>query len=459
MQLFKQNSVVSYLIETRILSGGIWVLSGKICLAFFGLLTNALLARLLSPEEMGAYFLTLSIVSLSAMFSSMGLNRSIVRLVAESIGLNKYGSARVAIVKTLKIAVVASSVVAALFFFGFGKWLSINVFHSRLIQNVIGIAALWIIVQTSQGIISDTFRGFNYIWLATVFGGLIRSFLASMFFAVLWIYQGHSNLSEVLIFALAAGTTSVAIASLILRNKLSNRNVDTTSIGFREIIRISIPMWITTLGIFALVQADLWILGAFRTQSEVAVYGVALKFVGLMAMPLFVAEAVVPPLIARLYALGKRKELEKSLRLTSSLAVYPTFFMLLGLLLFAEQVLRLLYGQFYGQGASILRLLCLGQAASVYAGCSGFTLMMCGYEKHMMTISITCGLLNLIGCLLVVKLFGPIGLAMVASGTLIFQNILMLAFTKRYVGVWTHATANPLSLLKTEQTTKMANGA
>jgi len=41
----------------------------------FGIVTTGLLARMLSKQELGAYFLALSIVSLGAVVGSLGLPR------------------------------------------------------------------------------------------------------------------------------------------------------------------------------------------------------------------------------------------------------------------------------------------------------------------------------------------------------------------------------------------------
>lgn len=79
------------MLGSRLLSGGVWVLGGKVFIAASGLLSGALLARLLTPRELGAYFLAYSIVLFGSMLGSLGLQGAATRLVAQSLGLGLYG--------------------------------------------------------------------------------------------------------------------------------------------------------------------------------------------------------------------------------------------------------------------------------------------------------------------------------------------------------------------------------
>ena len=77
---------ISSLSKERILSGGLWAFGGKAAMAPTGLASNVLLARLLSPQDLSAYFLAFSVVSFGAVLGSLGLGQTVVRLVAESLG-------------------------------------------------------------------------------------------------------------------------------------------------------------------------------------------------------------------------------------------------------------------------------------------------------------------------------------------------------------------------------------
>jgi O-antigen/teichoic acid export membrane protein len=63
---------------------------------------------------------------------------------------------------------------------------------------------------------------------------------------------------------------------------------------------VSWPMWVTNITLFVGTQTDIWIVGAFRSQEEVAIYGAAVKLVLMVALPLQIVSTVVPPLITEM---------------------------------------------------------------------------------------------------------------------------------------------------------------
>lgn len=62
---------------------------GRLGGAVIGLVTNGLLARMLSPPEFGAYFLVLSTIALGALVGSLRLPKTVVRFIAENMALDQ----------------------------------------------------------------------------------------------------------------------------------------------------------------------------------------------------------------------------------------------------------------------------------------------------------------------------------------------------------------------------------
>ena len=80
-------------LKRRLLSGSIWAVAGRFGGAIIGIVTSSLLTFILSPEEVGAYNLALSIVSFGALVGALGLPKTVVRLVAENMALDRPGCA------------------------------------------------------------------------------------------------------------------------------------------------------------------------------------------------------------------------------------------------------------------------------------------------------------------------------------------------------------------------------
>ena len=435
------SSVDISLLKRRLISGGAWAFGGKVVTVISSLAVNILIARLLTPEEMGAYFLTFSLVSVAAMIAQLGLSQTVVRLVAESIGTGKPGRALTTIRIVFRFGAIGSLIMAGILACGTGAWIARVVFDSTIMAGVILLASLWVIVRACQNLLAESFRGFHDIRLATIFGGMATSVLSTLLFGGLWIWQGQANLSQVIVLALVAGSTSSLIAGILLHRKVKPlQGQESVPLYGRDVLHIAWPLLVTNLMRFALAESDLWILGAFRPQEEIAIYGAARRLVQLVTISLFIVNAVVPPLIAEMYAKGKKQELERALRITATVAGIPAFGVVLVLIIFSDPILGLVYGNFYRAGSTVLILLSVGQLINVWAGSCGLTLIMTGHQAILMWVTALCGFVAVCGSLFLVPRYGSIGVAGVASLALVLQNVLMLLVARARTGLWTHVT-------------------
>ena len=81
-----------------------------------GILTASLLTFVISPKEVGAYNLVLTIVSFSALVGGLGLPKTVVRLVAENVGLNRFWRTRRVIYTVLGLGVVGTLLTSLAYF-------------------------------------------------------------------------------------------------------------------------------------------------------------------------------------------------------------------------------------------------------------------------------------------------------------------------------------------------------
>lgn len=426
-------------IRKRLLTGGAWAFAGRILTAVSVLAVNALLARLLSPAEMGDYFLTFSLVGFAAIVAQSGLATTIVRLVAESLALGDHGRARQSIKWVFRIISVSVLVVVLIMVFGGGAFVSGQIFQSPMMGSVVHISALWVVMQVFQTINAETFRGFHDIRLASVFGGLSTGLFTALIFFVLWIFRGHSNLREVVILSTVAGMSTVLLSGVLLGKRFNTLPVGGREISLEEVLTIAWPLWVTSLTLFVLTQADLWVLGLFRDQDEVAIYGVAVRLVALIAMPLTIVNAVMQPVISDMYSRGKLIQLEKIMRASGTLVAIPAFTVLGLFVVFGDTILGYFFGEFYRGAGLVLLILSTGQLINVWAGSCGLALMLTGNQMLMMKISIVTGLLTILSSLLLVERYGSTGVAGAAALGIILQNILMLLAVRKKLQIWTHA--------------------
>jgi O-antigen/teichoic acid export membrane protein len=430
------------LLKRRLLSGSAWAFGGKVMTALSVLAANALLARLLSPQDLGVYFLAFSVVSIGALLGSLGLNQAVVRFVAEGMSLSWFGQTRRVVAIVFSLGTLGTLGVGFAYLL-FGHVVGSELFHAPALAAVTGLVAGWMMLVSLQTLLAEAFRGFHDIRLATLFNGLVTWVLLVACLSLLWLLKSDATLATVIVLATGSGFASALVAGWLLHRKVASLpqgEAGRSQIGVGQVMQVAWPLLVTNLALFAIIQADLWIVGAFRPQEEVAVYGAAVRLMTLVAMPLVIVNAVVPPLIAEMYAEGKREELERLLRTTATLAGLPAFLVLVGFVLLGGPLLGLIYGAYYSAGAVVLALLSLGQLVNAWAGSCGMTLVMTGHQRTMMNITAASGIVTIAAGIGVVEPYGITGVAVAAAAGLTLQNVLMWLMARRKTGIWTHAS-------------------
>ncbi len=420
---------------SQILRGSGWALAGRCAVVIALIAMNALLTRILGPENVGAFFLIFSMVVAAASLAQLGLPYAVVSLVGDAVGRRRWGRVRAAIRLTMWSASGAIAA-AALLVVGFGHSLALHIFHSETVSGAMAIAAAWLAVRGIQTLLGEVFRALKDLRSATIHSGLLSTIVSTLAFAAIWRSSGHASLAEVLWLSIAAGVLDTALSAVGLRSRLVLLGHDSTSITLNEIMRTAWPLWgaliVWTLGR----ENDVWVLGAFRPPQEVALYGAAVRLAAAVSMPMMVVNAVVPPFIAELHGRNRTRELELMLRTAASAALVPSLCVLALFVFEGRHALSALFGPFYANGNGILLIAGFSALADVATGAGGLALMMTGRGGQMLWILSAASILALATKLLLVRRYGGVGVAIGAAVGLAAQNAAMLLIARRELGVW-----------------------
>jgi O-antigen/teichoic acid export membrane protein len=442
------------LLKRRLLRGGGWAFGGKMLVAFTGLASSALLARLLTPPELGTYFLAYSILNVGTSLGALGLTGTVVRLVAQGMGLNLFGRVRRVISVVVGVGTL-SALGVGLAYLLFGDDLAKYVFEAPALAAITGLVAGWIIVGTVQGVLGETFRGFHDIRLASILGGqttgaatglaTVALLTASLF--LLWVVNGHTTVATVVLLAICSGAVNTLVAGWLLHRKVTELPPPTPDEGgepdpkkvLREVLSISSPLLIVTLVMMVRTSGGTWVLGAWLPQSELALYGAANRLVSMVSMSMVIVTAIAPPLIAEMYFQGRRETLERALRGMATLTGIPALLASMACIFFAGPILGLVYTDYYTKAAAVLALLSIGPLVSVLAGCCGIVLSYTGHQKTQMMITIATSAATLIAMIATVKPYGIVGVAIASTAGQVLQNVIVLLVVRQKTGMWTHA--------------------
>lgn len=437
-------------VKEYLLRGSSWALLGKFATVFLNLLLMSILTRALPPAEMGLYFLAFNLATFFSIIGRGGLENTLLRFIAQTNEPSQSARLKSVLIKG-SVLVLATILLTFLLAIISIPWLSNNLFHSERLTSITYLIAIWSALLAMQFVTGEVFRGFQEIKKAIWFGGLLTAIISATVLSL-----GHwldlslflATTITILILAIVA-SNSLALFSLYHKTKPLEQG-KTNNISYKELINHSWPLLINALTLFLLSQSDLWLLGTFASEKEVAIYGAASRLVLLTAMSLAIVNAVVPPLIARMHIQNDMHRLENVLRTVATLAAIPALFVLALFIFFSESIMTIIYGEYYRAGSTVLLILCIGQIVNVLVGSCGYTLIMTGHRNITLLISIFCTFIAMgLGTILVAQ-YGVIGLASVYSFAIGFQQILMWLFVRLRCGIWTHIGVQymKLSILK-----------
>ena len=436
-------------LKRGMLTGGVWILFGKSLTVLCTLVTEALLSRILDRDQYGVYVIAFSLLSFASITATLGLHHTVLRFVAEALGIDKPARARAAITKVYRWAFVSCVVTMGLLALGPGAFLARRVWDAPELAGSMGALAVWAVLISFQTITSESFRGFKDLRFAALFGGVVTGLLNVAFLTLIFLGWGHTTIGVVLRVAVIAATLSLGLGTFVLyRTKVRPLPRDPDAITNRELFAVTLPLWVVMFVNNFVLNADRWILGAFAGKEDVAIYGAAARLVLLVSQPLILINLLVPPYIAELYAKGETLRLERILRQTAALAGLPALVVLFLFIFFGGPVLGTVYPAAFAAGAPILAVLSVAKTINVLTGSAGITMAMTGHQNVMMRISVVAGVLSVAGCYFAAQRWGALGVAVAASGGPTLNFLAVWLATKKYTGMWTHPSLPSLGEIR-----------
>ncbi len=431
-------------LRSRFISGGSWALSGKIIGSASTLGTNILLARLLSPEDMGSFFLAFSLVSIFIIIAQWGLGRGLVKLVASELAGGNSARARSAIFSAFIIVASISFVLAIFIYSPAGRWFLTLLTGADLLASIAGLIGLWLFVLSLQGIVSETFRGCHDIRFATIFGGMLTAVISMLFYLFFWLQPGEFELAGAVQIMVVATAVSLITGGVFLIKKIS-RYERSNNIEILKVFRFGLPLMLTNISLFAALQLHMWVLAYYQPETEVALYGASLRLLVFLTLPLAIINAIIPPMVADMYSQKKYERVQNLLQKTATILSVPAFIVFVIIMVFGAEMLGLIYGETYTEAYIPFMILAAGQFINILTGSPGILLTMSGHERVVMKTALGGSALGVIVSFIGVQAYGATGAALGYAVGIIVNNVAMWMYSSNRLSIKTHGS---LALMK-----------
>jgi O-antigen/teichoic acid export membrane protein len=406
--------------------------------------------RVLSTEDFGYIVLLGSLAAFASLIAQFGLNRSLVRFVAQSMAVGDPQQAIAFVRSGFAISAVSLGLTAIV-------WVATLLSVAPSAMNHVGYMALlsmgWVVLLTAHQIIGEVLRGFGKQFLATTLSGINGGPLVNGIYLIVYLSLPHSRSatllgaleSYLLSFAIVTPVAVVCLVAVLGRVRQASRdaNISTEARGAHvataTLVRVSLALMLVQALSFCVSQGDVWVAGATLAAEELALYGAARRVVPLLSLPLQLGSVAIVPIIATLHAQNRTCDLQRLVKTAANLCFLPSLIPFALVLLFPGLVLTTFVGPQYAGSASLLTILAIGQMVLSWSGAHGMVMMMTGQENALLVQSVIFGSLQFLLTAAAGSTFGVVGLAVTASAVLLMQSVTSIVVTRRLTGIWSHA--------------------
>lgn len=403
---------------TGLARGGVLNIVGALCSQLSLLLITALIARVLSTEDVGRYALCFAMVSLLGLLSLAGFRAALTRFVAMYVADDDAGRIRGTVRLGMRISVISSTVI------GVGLALlaepMAGVFDDPGLVTGIRLSALSLPALTITDAALSATQGWRTMRPFTLIGRIFEPGARLVLTAGALLF-GFGLTGA--FWALFIGSWSAAVlAVLSLRGFLRRTPRATPVYMVRPIFSFSMVSWASSLATAGLLWADTLILGQMTTPGDVGIYTVATRVVTLSVFVMAPINAAFAPQIARLHHRGEFARLGEVYAAATAWIMrfsLPAFVMLL---VFTVPLLHL-FGAEYATGAAVTMTLAVGQLINAATGPCATVLNMSGRVALNMANNFVVLVLNIVLNIVLIPRMGILGSALAWSVSLGLVNI------------------------------------
>ena len=382
-----------------------------------------IIARFLGPEDYGLISLASAVTTIASTVVLVGMAEGVTRYVSFYKGRGEKEKIKGVILSSLEI-VLPLAVTAAVLVFLFADEISVKFFSEPNLASVLRVFAVSIPFFPLLRIFNRAIAGFQEIKYA-VYSEHILQNLSRLLLLIFLLYMGLGIIGAA--YAYVIGMIVAASASFYFLNKIFPTKGLKTAPLRRELISFSWPLMFS--GMLGLVMGwiDTLMLGYFMTARDVGIYRASLAIANLLKVFPASFMSIFLPIITEMYSRG---EVEKMNEINCAVTKWILMLVLpitILMILFSKQVLYILYGEEYIEGAFALCILVVGRLIISIFRPTSQIIYTVGRTKLVMMNTCIGSALNVLLNFYLIPAYGINGAAIATSVSILTVNSLAFA--------------------------------
>ena len=396
--------------------------SARLAAAAIAIGVQLLLAQALGAEQLGLYLTATSLVSIAAVVAGGGYPNIVLKVVTGRPGVVRRlnGFARVAVVDCCVGALCMAALLAG---------------GTRLIEGASAIeVAVVALPLLAFGRLLNAFAVAHGRPLAANLPDMLGKPMLMGGGLLVLILAGVPIDARTAAWLFVAGALLPTgfLAAVMVRAGIFSRIGAKVDRRFRkQLRRTALPL--TAVSVFSAFSTEVVIVASslFLTPAQVGIFGVSLKIAALIGFSIQAIHQVELPAIAAAYRQGLTETVKSVVIRTNRAAVLATAVGAGVIAIFAPAILAL-FGDGFVAGTRVLMILLAFQVVRAWLGPSVQALTLVSAQRTSSILTLVTVVAVFLGCAILIPLYGDIGAAIAASGTMLIWFGSAACFAARY---------------------------
>jgi len=397
-------------------------------------LTQILLANWMGGYEYGIYVFVWTWVLVLGGLVPLGLNVVAMRMVPEyreTGDLARLGG----LTRGLNLLILAVGTLVALIGVA-GLWLAEDtVAHYHLLP---GYLALICVPLYALGDLQDGFgRGRGSMGVALVPPYILRPLLVLVAMVIAHDLGLPMSAATAAGAAIIATWASAILQTVLIHQRTAAETAHTTAqlqYDFGHWLRTAAPLFIIVACGLVLQSADVLVVSAYLTPTDVGIYFAAAKTMSLIMFVHYAVGSAVANRFSALNARGDKAALAACARDAVHWTFWPSLVAALAILALGQPLLWL-FGPQFVSGYPVMLILVVGFLLRSAMGPAEFLLNMLGEEKRCAAAMVATAAINIALTFILVPRFGLVGAAAATSASLVLLSFLEYAIVRTRLGL------------------------
>jgi len=399
-----------------------------------GYLVKIYVARVLGAEQLGLYALGMTLVSLTQLLGTIGLNGTAARYVAVYKATGKFEDLRGFLTRSSGLVIFLNLIFSIVLAFG-GGLIARRMYRAPGLGQYMPMFAVLAFVGALNVFYCQVLGGFKDIAKRTI----ITNFVGSSLVIVL----------TVLLLALGTGmrgylaaqmVTSIVVVGLLVA---AARGLTPQAARFSwkalppldsEIKAFAVAAFGMSALDFLVSQADKILLGHYLNASLVGIYVLASTLSAFIPIILQSVNQIFAPVIADLHAQSREDVLQKLFQTLTKWIVALTFPLALVIIVFAVPLMRI-FGPEFEAGWPVLVIGAIGQLVNCGVGSVGYLLLMSGNQRRLIKVQFVMAGVSVVVNIALIPVLGIVGAALASAGINAAGNLWNLAEVRKALGI------------------------